>query len=462
MNENSPQPTNDDEQRVLFDVAEFRPNRPEPEELPPGTPRMKVPERRQVQFMAAAWDDLLPAGHQARIVWEFVQGLDLTPLHRKIKAIEGRAGASAIAPAIMMALWLYATLRGIGSARELGRRCGEQGEVPFRWICGGVSVNYHTLSDFRTAHGEFLDSVLTQSVASLLEQDLVDMDRVAHDGMRVRASAGSSSFRRKKTLEECLKEAKAQVEALKAELEHDPTAANRRQQAAQQRAAEDRVKRVQEALSQMPELEAKKKKSEKDKARVSTTDPDARVMKMANGGFNPAFNVQFAADTKTQVITGMDVINNGGDRGQLAPMVEQHEERYGQVPGEFLVDGGFTYKEDIERVSADPDDDDSSGTVVYAPVKTPRDKSRDPHEPLPDDTPAVAAWRRRMGTDEAKEIYKDRAATAECVNAIARNRGLQQFTVRSLTKVKAAILWYVLAHNLIRAEALRASHENFS
>jgi hypothetical protein len=157
----------------------------------------------------------------------------------------------------------------------------------------------------------------------------------------------------------------------------------------------------------------------------------------------------------------MEVINNGGDRGQLAPMVEQHEERYDQVPDEFLVDGGFTYKEDIERVSADPDDDDSSGTVVYAPVKTPRDKSRDPHEPLPDDTPAVAAWRRRMGTDEAKEIYKDRAATAECVNAIARNRGLQQFTVRGLVKVKAAILWYVLAHNLIRAEALRASRENF-
>ena len=350
MNENTPQHTTDDGQSMLFDVAEFRPDRPEPEESPPGTPRMKVPDRRQVQFVAAAWDDLLPEGHQARIVWDFVQGLDLTPLHQKIKAVERRPGASAIAPGILMALWLYATLRGIGSARELNRRCGEQGEVPFRWICGGVSVNYHTLSDFRTAHGDFLDSVLTQSVASLLEQDLVDMDRVAHDGMRVRASAGSSSFRRKKTLEECLDEAKAQVEALKAELEHDPTAANRRQQAAQQRAADDRVKRVQEALSQMPDLEAKKK-SEKD-------------------------------------------------------------------------------------------------------------KSRDPHEPLPDDAPAVAAWRKRMGTDEAKEIYKDRAATAECVNAIARNRGLQQFAVRGVQKVKAVVLWYVLAHNLIRAEALRASREN--
>ena len=460
MNENNPQRTTDDGQGTLFDVADFRPERPVPNEAPSGTPRVKLPERQQVKFMAAAWDDLLPEGHEARIVWEFVKRLDLTPFHSRIKAIEGRAGASAIAPSILMALWLYATLRGVGSARELNRRCGEQGEIPFRWICGDISVNYHTLSDFRTAHGDFLDHLLTQSVASLLEQDLVDMERVAQDGMRVRASAGSSSFRRQKTLQDCLLEAEVQVEALKAELEHDSNAANRRQQAARQRAAEDRLKRVEEALSQMPEMEAKKKKKEKDKARVSTTDPDARVMKMANGGFNPAFNVQFATDTKTQIITGMEVINQGGDRGQLAPMVEQHEERYGQIPDEFLADGGFTYKEDIERVSVDPEEDDSSGTVVYAPVKTPKDKSRDPHEPLADDAPAVAAWRKRMGTDEAKEIYKDRAATAECVNAIARNRGLHQFTVRGLRKVKAVILWYVLAHNLIRAEALRAARGN--
>jgi transposase len=462
MSENNPHHTPDDEQRVLFDAAEFRPDRPEPETRPTGVPRMKLPQRRQVQFMAAAWDDLLPEGHQARIVWEFVLGLDLTPLHSKIKAIEGRAGASAIAPGIMMALWLYATLRGVGSARELDRRCGEQGEVPFRWICGDVSVNYHTLSDFRTAHGEFLDDVLTHGVASLLEQNLVDMERVAQDGMRVRASAGSSSFRRKQTLQECLEEAKAQVEALKAELEHDPAAANRRQQAAQERAARDRLKRVEEALSRMPEAEAKKKSSEKDKARVSTTDPDARVMKMANGGFNPAFNVQFATDTETQIITGVDVINDGSDQGQLAPMVEQHETRYGRVPDESLVDGGYTSKDDIEQVSVDPDDEDSRGTVVYAPVKKSKGMSRDPHKPLPDDSPAVAAWRKRMGTDEAKEIYKERASTAECVNAIARNRGLQQFTVRGLPKVKAAILWYVLAHNLIRAGALRASSKKVS
>lgn len=462
MSDNNPRPTTGDEQSLLFDVAEFRPDRPEPEKPPTGVPRMKLPERQQVKFMAASWDDLLPEGHQARIVWQFVQGLDLTPLHSKIKAVEGRAGASVIAPGILMALWLYATLRGVGSARELNRRCGEQGEVPFRWICGDVSVNYHTLSDFRVAHGDFLDALLTHGVASLLEQGLVDMDRVAQDGMRVRASAGSSSFRRKATLQECLEEAKSQVEALKAELEHDPTAANRRQQAARERAAKDRLNRVQEALSQMPEAEAKKKPSKKDKARVSTTDPDSRVMKMANGGFNPAFNVQFATDTKTQIITGMDVINDGVDQGQLAPMVEQHETRYDQIPNESLVDGGYASKDDIERVSADPDDEDSNGTVVYAPVKKSKGMSRDPHKALPNDSPAVAAWRERMGTDEAKEIYKERASTAECVNAIARNRGLQQFTVRGLPKVRAAILWYVLAHNLIRAGALRASSENGS
>jgi hypothetical protein len=347
----------------------------------------------------------------------------------------------------MLALWLYATLRGVGSARELARRC--ETDLPFQWICGGVSVNYHTLADFRTAHVAFLDDLLTKSVALLMQQELVTLDRVAQDGMRVRASAGAASFRREPTLQEHLADARAQVEALKVELESDPAAANERQRAARERATRQRLERLQKALDQLPDVEAKKPAAKKDQARVSTTDPEARVMKMANGGFNPAYNVELATDTQTQIITGVSVTNSGSDRDQMAPMIEQHATRYGETPREMLVDGGFVKKEDIVAVS-----EPQGNTTVYAPVPSPRNDKIDRHVPKADDAPAIAAWRIRMATAEAQEIYKDRAATAECVNAIARNRGLQQFRVRGSPKVLAVVLWFVLAHNLMRMVAL--------
>ena len=447
---------------MLFDPGPKRPDEPAENVALSGSPRLRQANRRQIEFRACSWNDLLPDDHDARIVWNFVEGLDLSSLLEQIQSVAGEAGRPAIDPRVLTALWLYATLRGVGSARELDRRCGKQGEIPFQWICGGVSVNHHTMSDFRTQHVGLLDQVLTDSVAALLEQELVDMDRVAQDGMRVRASAGASSFRRKPTLEECLADAEAQVEALKNELESDPAAASRREQSARKRAAEERRDRVKQALERMPEAEAKKKKDEKDKARVSTTDPEASVMKMGDGGFRPAFNVQFATDTETQVITGVDVTNCGSDQGEMLPMVEQHQERYDKVPDEYLVDGGFAKKEDIEQLDPDPDDDTSAGTTVYAPVQKPKKDMRAPHQPREGDSPKIAAWRTRMGTDEAKQIYKERAATAECVNAIARNRGLRQFNVRGLLKAKAVILWYVIAHNMMRTVALRAEREKVS
>lgn len=419
-----------------------------------GSPRVKSPQRDQVEFRAASWNDLLPDDHQARIVWQYVLGLDLSKLYQRIKAVEGHAGQPPIDPRILFALWLYATLRGVGSARELNRRCDQEtGEIPFQWICGGVSVNYHTLADFRTEHGELLDEIFTGSVASLLQEELVTLDRVAQDGMKVRASAGAASFRRKPTLEEHLAEAREQIEALKNELTSDPAAGNRRQQAARERAAREREARLAKALEQMQLVEAQKKGQEaKDNARVSTTDPEARVMKTGDGGFRPAYNVQLATDTQTQIITGFEVTNSGGDQGQMAPMVEQHEERYDETPKEMLVDGGFAKKDDITKVSAP-----EGNTVVYAPVQKSKKEDVDPHSPRDDDSPAVAEWRARMATPEAKEIYKERAATAECVNAQARNRGLYQVRVRGAPKVKAVVLWYVLAHNLMRLAALRAA-----
>jgi transposase len=437
---------------ALFDVGAAPPPTATP--TPGGCPRLRYANRNQVELRYCALDSLLPDDHPARAVWAYVEGLDLTGLLRKIKAVEGQAGAAATDPRLLLTLWLYATIRGVGSARELDRRCDlELGEVPFQWIAGGVTLNYHTLADFRVRHGEVLDDLLTKSVAVLLHEGLVQLERSAQDGMKARASAGASSFRRRPRLEQFEVEAAAQVEALKKELEADPAAGTRRQQAARQRAARERAERVRQALAQLPEIEARKASKDKETARASTTDPDARVMKMADGGYRPAYNVQLATDTQSQIITGVDVTNSGGDQGKLAPMVEQHQQRYQEKPKEMLVDGGFAKKEDIETVG-------QGGTTVYAPVQASKDPQRDAHTPRADDTPQVAAWRQRMATAEAKAIYKERASTAECVNAQARNRGFYQVRVRGLAKVRAVVMLYVLAHNLLRTRTLRAEREN--
>jgi len=419
-------------------------------ELPPrvGPRRLRHALRNQVEFQECSLDELLPEEHEARIVWAYVCGLDLTELQQRIQAVEGGPGQAPADPRILLALWLYATLRGVGSARELNRLCVHH--AAYRWICGGVSMNYHTLSDFRTQHVELLDRLLTESVAGLMAEGLVTLDRVAQDGMKVRASAGAASFRRQPTLEEALAEAEEQLRQLKQELDADPAASKSRSQAARQRAAEERAQRIRAALEQLPKLAERKQAKDRDQARASTTDADCCVMKMGDGGFRPAFNVQLATATASQVITGTDVSNAGGDLGQMAPMVEQHQERYHEKPKEALVDGGFAKKQDIEKV-------EQGGTTVYAPVRPPRGSARDAHTPRADDTPEVARWRQRMATDEAKVIYRQRAATAECVNALARNRGLQRFLVRGLRKVKAVVLWFALAHNLMRAVALRAA-----
>lgn len=367
-------------------------------------------------------------------------------------------GRAAIDPRILFALWLYATLEGVGSGREVARL--SQAHDAYRWICGGVSVNYHALNDFRSANEALMDELLTDNVAALAAAGAINLERVAQDGMRVRADAGAASFRRQASLQEHLNEAGELVRTLKEQAKKDPSQAQRREQAARLRAAADREERIRRALEQLPEVAAAKKRNggKEEDARASTTDPDARVMKMGDGGFRPAVNVQFATTCEDQVIVGMDVVNAGSDMAQLAPMVEQVRQRLQQAPKEWLVDGGFPSHEQIDATAAQ--------TMIYAPVPEPKAKKdatkdeqgkavvQDKHQPKPGDSPAVIAWRKRMASDEAGEIYKQRAATAECVNAQARNRGLLRMPVRGLAKMKSVVGLFVLAHNLLRTAAL--------
>lgn len=416
-------------------------------------PRFHRPERLQVEMRFLALEELLPADHRARAVWQFVAALDLSPLYAKIKAVEGGAGRHAVDPRILMAIWMLATLEGISSARQLADLSTR--DLAYQWICGGVGVNHHLLSDFRTAHVEFLDQLLTDSVAAL-HQNLATLDRVAQDGMRVRAHAGSGSFRRQASLEECQRQAREQVELLRQESEaEDASSGDRRTKAARLRAAQEKEERIQRALEELKELQAKKeqrKKGDGENARASTTDPEARKMKMADGGFRPAYNVQFATACAGQVIVGADVIQAGADAGQMKPMVEQLERRYQQRPREYLVDGGFATVSDIASL-------ESQGVQVFAPVNEAASRQArgdDPYARRPEDADEVFRWRQRMKTEEARLVYRQRASTAEHPNAECRNRGLTQFRVRGLAKVKAVVLWHVLAFNFLRARCFSA------
>ena len=409
--------------------------------LPRDQLRLRCVSRDRVTAIPARLADLLPADHLARLIWEVVTRLDLTAFYASIVVVIGGPGQAATDPQILVALWLYALSQGVTSARHLNDLCVEH--LAYIWLCGGVSMNYHTLSDFRVHHLQALYDLLTQVLACLDEAGLIAYEHTAQDGMRVRANAGAASFRREATLEKRLAEARAVVAALTAPPAAEAETRNAREQAAQERAATERVARLEAALAELPAAQAAKPAAEQADARVSTTDPVARVMKMADGGYRPAYNFEFATDTAHRVIIGVDVTNAGSDKAEMAPMMDQVQERTEQLPDDWLMDGGFVTLAAVETGAA-------KDVRILAPVPQPKDPTRDPALPLATDSPAVAAWRARMATAEAKATYKLRAATSECVNAQARSRhGLLQLRVRGLLKALAVALWIAITHDLL-------------
>jgi transposase len=411
-------------------------------------PKVRVVEvnRAQTRLVTLDLESSLPADHQARAVWSFVERLDLGEFYARIRSREGKAGRPATDPQIFLALWIYATLDGVGSAREIERLCDYH--LAYQWICGGVKVNHHSLSDFRNEATDLLNGLLTQSVTILVSEGLVELRRVAQDGMKVRASAGASSFRTRAGLNKLQKIAREQVERLAKEIEDDPGAASKRENVAKKRAAEDRAERIERALKEMAEAERRKRSNngkKKKEARTSTTDPSARVMKMADGGFRPAYNVHLVSDTVSKVILAVDVDNMGTDKHAMVPLAEQLEESYEVRPEEWLADGGCNSLKNVDKM-------DERDCKVFAPLKQ-RRSGRPPEEIRPTDSKAVREWRQRMTTDEAKQIYKDRGATAELVNAQCRAQGLWQFLVRGTEKVRSVALLHAITNNMRRGWA---------
>jgi transposase len=413
---------------------------------PAGAPRFREPVRDQVELRPVDLDALIGPEHPARVIWDYAQRLDLRELEEAIKAREHTPGQAPVSPRLLLSLWLFATSQGIGSARALDRLC--KWHDAYRWLCGGVSVNYHGLSDFRVAHPALLDALLTENIATLSVAGVINLDEVVQDGVRVRASAGASSFRRKKKLHKELRKAARLIERLKQETDDDPDASNRRIRAAQERAARERAERVAAAQQALAEIERQRVEREKRRGqrekkkepRASTTDAHARVMKMADGGFRPAYNCQVSTVAGGQIVLAVRAETIGSDRGLMRPMLEEIRRRYGHLPERYLVDGGLITNEDTEWAA-------TRGVKVYGPP-THTKHNTDPYTLRRGDGPGVSAWRKRMKSPPGKGIFK-RRGLAECMNARFRQWGLYQFTVRGRDKINAVLHWFALANNIL-------------
>lgn len=412
-------------------------------------PRLRKPDRKQVLLRPCSLEELLAPDHEFRTLWSVVEKLNLSGFYQPLRCRGSAPGRGATDPQLLVGLWLAAATGGVSSARELERLCVE--DDPFKWMCGGVNVNHHTLSDFRVDHGKALDELFTSVLAMLIANDLVSVERISQDGLRVRANAGLNSFKKAGKLAAALEAAKAQVAALAERAKNETNLPEQQkrseqQRAAQERAARQRQERVEQAMKQMPELERIKQnrhgKQTKKEPRASTTDAQARVMKMPDGGFRPAYNVQVACDTDSRAILAVQVSNHGTDQPHSAPLRQEVEARTGGTVKEHLIDGGFVKLEAIEEAEA-------SGVKIYAPPK--QTKARpDPFTPVPGDSPEIIQWRQRMKSEEAKEIYKERASTSETINADLRcHRGLSPFVVRGPEKALCIVLWSSLAYNLM-------------
>ena len=403
-------------------------------------------------------DGLLPADHRVRAVWGFVEELDLSEFYAQIGSRRHGAGRPAADPAVLLALWLFATLEGVGSARRLAELC--ERDNAYRWLCGGVSVNYRGLSDFRSGRRELLDGLLSEQVAALPASGMVSLDEVAVDGTKVRASAGAGSFRGDAGLSRYEAAARVWIAALRSELETDPGAASWRLRAARARAARDMEAKVAAARLQLEALRAEKaarsrthKTAEKAKSgpKVSTTDPQARRMRFADGGVGAGYNLQFAVGADSHVIVGVRETARRNDAGLAGEMAEQLERRYGRCPDRLLVDTRYATRADLLGLG-------EKGVEVYMPPPSEKagakvESVRRRVRRLACEPALLQAWRGRMASEAGQAVYR-RRLRVEAVNGVVKERGLGRLLVRGLEKVRSVALLHAVAHNLWRGHRL--------
>src|SRR5437899_840803 len=471
-------------------------------------PRVKAVSRCQLTWQTLDVERLIEVEHPARAIWELSGRLNLEGFYAPIEAVEGSAGRTPWDPRLLVSLWIYAYSRGISSAREIARRCSY--EPAFQWLCGLEEINHHTLSDFRVSHDVSLRELFVQVLGVLSSEGLVSLERVMHDGTRIKACAGADSFRRDQRLKEHLELARKQVKAMGDPREEEPA----RKRAARERALRERQQRLEQALDEVQKVR-QAKRQDKEQARASQSDPQARIMKQSDGGYAPSYNVQLSTEASHRIIVGAGVTQSGSDYGQLIRAMAQVEANLGKKPAQVVVDGGFTTRENImsmaeqgidfvgslaevnqriagqkgkrgvtEEFYTDKFIYDARQDIFRCPAgEIMRHKGRDfrlgvtfhqyraPTERCrvcafqsrccpgnvhhgrsvirTERAPAMQRFAEKMQTEKGKAIYRQRGAVAEFPNAWLKDKlGLKQFRLRGLIKVGLEILWAALTYNI--------------
>jgi transposase len=471
--------------------------------------RRKEINRQQLLLRPVEVEKLVDWNHPVRAIWELVGRLNLEPFYAEIESVEGVAGRPVWDPPLLISLWLYAYKDGVNSAREIARLC--EYHPAYQWLTGLEVVNYHTLADFRTGHKKALDQLFIEVLGVLSHEGLITLQRVMHDGTKVKACASDKSFHRKATLQDHLRLAREQVEQ-----RGDPESeeVSERVAKARQRALREKQARLQEALKALEQIEASRSKEEKQKTRASSTDPDARVMLQAKGAYGPSYNAQISTDAKAKIIVGVGVTQAPTDAAELEPAVERIEANLGEKPEQMVVDGGLTNQAAMEAMTekqvdligalperrgvapdrlkqrgVSPDfypqafeyDEGADGyrcpagkVLRYETEERQGASVRRRYRAKSSDcrgcpfqaqccpgtkrgrsvvrseaTPEIAAFQAKMETPEAQAIYKQRAGVAEFPNAWIKDKmGLRQFRLRGLVKVTLEAVWACLTYNI--------------
>ena len=396
-------------------------------------PRTTEPQRNQGRIVFELPDDAISAEHPARVLWSVLSRMDLSAFLQGALAFEGGSGRSTMSPRMLLTLWTYAISRGVGSAREIERLIGT--DVAYQWIVGGCRPGRATITSFRIEHLSALDGLFTDVLAALMQQGVLSLETVAIDGMRVRAAASAPSFRREESLDQLREQAALHLKAVLAQVD-DPSI-SARQRATREAKARDFQARVDSALMTVTELSVDRRAGAKP-ARASSTDPEARVMKMGDGGFRPAMNVQMAtagdAMGGPRTIVAVAVSNVGSDMGALVPLVAQIERRTGALPDHLLADANHANHDAITALAQRGVD-----VLVPVPERTRKDSG----------SPEINAWKARMQTPYAQERYRARASLCELSNANARRMGMTQLLVRGIAKATSVALLTAITHDVL-------------